>query len=111
MPVRRASREFLPGYVWQPTYRQCIEEALTRGTAVPDDRWSEAIAVGSLAFVEKVRSELGIKPIRRKVTEVGGTYTLREDCEPYAGNFGSESALLMPDNTISWKEDAGLTER
>jgi hypothetical protein len=29
--------------------------------SVRDARWSEAVAVGSLAFVEKVKSDLGIK--------------------------------------------------
>lgn len=95
---------------FQQAHRQWVEEALTRGTAVRDGRWSEAIAVGSLAFVEKVRSELGVKAIHRKVAEKGGAYTLREECEPYAGNFGRESHLPMLDNTIIWKENAESTE-
>ena len=61
---------------------------------------SEAIAVGSLAFVNKVKSELGFKGGYREVTEVGGMYTLREQNEAYAGDSGSESDVLMPDNSI-----------
>jgi hypothetical protein len=84
----RANRHFLPGY----------------------DRWSEAIAVGSLTFVDKVKSERGVKAMHREVAEVGGTYTLWEQSEAYAGDFGTESDALTPDNTIAWEENAGNTE-
>ena len=43
-----------------------------------DDRWSEAIAVGSLAFVETVKNDLGVKAAHREVLEADGTYALRE---------------------------------
>jgi hypothetical protein len=33
-------------------------QLIARRTAERDDRWSEAVAVGSLAFVEKVKEEL-----------------------------------------------------
>jgi hypothetical protein len=45
---------------FQETHRQWIEQALTRNLE-RENRWSEAIAVGSLAFVENVKSELGSK--------------------------------------------------
>ena len=32
-----------------------------------EDRWSEALAVGSLAFVERVKNDLGVKAAHRKV--------------------------------------------
>jgi hypothetical protein len=37
-----------------------------------DERGSEAIAVDSLAFVEKVKSELGFKAVYLEVTELRG---------------------------------------
>jgi len=40
---------------------------------VRDDRWSEAIAVGSLAFVETVKNDLGVKARHRDVIEADGT--------------------------------------
>src|SRR5262245_6174854 len=41
--------------------------ALRDELSVRDARWTEAVAVGSLAFVEKVKSELGFKAAHRKV--------------------------------------------
>jgi len=67
-------------------------------------------AVGSLAFVEKVKRELGIKAMHREVAEVGGTHTLRERSEAYADDFASESDALMPDNTIPWEKNAESTQ-
>jgi hypothetical protein len=73
--------------------------------AVRDDRWSKAIAVGSLAFVDKVRSELGVKAMHCQVALVGGTFTLREQSEPYAGNFTGVNDVLMLDNAILWEKN------
>jgi putative transposase len=70
---------------------------------VRDARWSEAVAVGSLAFVEKVKSELGIKALHRKLEQVNGTYASRESGEAYRGQFGSKNEALTPENTLSWE--------
>jgi hypothetical protein len=43
----------------------------------------EAIAVGSIAFAEWIKSELGIKAMHREVEQAGGTYALRESSEAY----------------------------
>jgi hypothetical protein len=37
---------------------------------VRDARWSEAVVVGSLAFVEKVKSELGINALHRNLEQL-----------------------------------------
>jgi hypothetical protein len=41
-------------------------------TGVKKGRWSESIAVGSLAFVERVKNDLGIKAAHREVLEADG---------------------------------------
>jgi hypothetical protein len=35
--------------------------------AVREAQWSEAVAVGSLAFVEKIKGELGVKALQREL--------------------------------------------
>jgi hypothetical protein len=86
--VLRANCHFLPGY----------------------NRWSEAIAVGSLTFVDKVKSERGFKGRYREIAGVGGMYTLREQSEAYAANFAGENDALTLDNTILWQKNAESTE-
>ena len=62
-----------------------------------------------MAFVDKVKSELGVKAMHREVVKVDGTYALREQNEAYAGNFASESEALMLDNTFLWEKNAEST--
>ncbi len=62
------------------------------------------------ALGDKVKSELAVKPMHCEVAEVGGTYTLREQSEAYAGDFGSQNYALRPDNIILWEKNAESTE-
>jgi hypothetical protein len=65
-----------------------------------DDRWSEAIAVGSLAFVEKVKNDLGVKTGHRDVIEADRSYALREFAEAYGLKFAAANEALRTQNTI-----------
>ena len=46
---------------FQRAHRQWVEQGLENGRGCRDESWSESIAVGSLPFVEKIKSELGAK--------------------------------------------------
>ena len=78
--------------------RQWIEITLRDELAVRDARWSEAVAVGSLAFVEKVKGELGAKALHRELEQIDGTYALRESGEAYRGQIDSKNEALRPEN-------------
>jgi putative transposase len=95
---------------FRQAHQQWVEEALQGELAMRDARWSEALAVGSLAFVEKVKGELGIKAVHREVERGIETYALREQSEAYGTDLGSESEVLRAENTIFWEENAGITE-
>jgi len=69
-----------------------------------DDRWSEAIAVGSLAFVDTVKNDLGVKARHRDMIEADGSYALREPSEAYAGKCTGKIDALRTQNTILWDE-------
>ena len=60
--------------------------------------------------VDKVKSELGFKAMHREVAAVGGTHTLREPREAYAGDFASVSDALRPGNTILCEKNTDNTE-
>ena len=79
---------------FQRAQRHWIEEALEGAPAVRDDRWSEAIAVGSLAFVETGKNDLDVEARHRDVIEADGRYTLREPAEAYAGKFTGKKDVL-----------------
>ena len=54
-------------------HRRWIDDSLRREGMVREGRWSEAIAVGKLNFVARVKSELGFKAVHREVIKSGGT--------------------------------------
>lgn len=89
---------------FQRAHRQWVDQALGNGCAPRDYRWSEAIAVGSLAFVERVKNDLGIKAMHREVLEADGTYALREPVEAYTRNLTGENEALRSENTLPWNE-------
>jgi putative transposase len=95
---------------FQKAHRQWVEEALDGEPGAREDRWSEAIAVGSLAFVEKVKGELGVKALHREVEHIGGRYALRERSEAYGGEFTRENDVLRLENTIFCHENGETAE-
>ena len=94
---------------FQSEHRQWVEQALEHGCTLRDDCWSEAVAVGNLAFVESVKNELGSKAMHRAVEQKDGVYALRKRSEAYKGDFGSESGPLRLENTVLWNENSELT--
>ena len=94
---------------FQQAHRDWVEDALRRQMVVREGRWSEAIAVGSLSFVEKVKGELGFKAAHREVIEAGGMYALREGSEAYGSNFAGESEALRFENARFWDENPEST--
>ena len=88
---------------FQRAHRQWVKQAL-ENSAPRDDRWSEAIAVGGLAFVERVKNDLGIKAMHREVVRADETYALHEPSEAYERNFPGENEALRSENTLPWDE-------
>ena len=84
--------------------------ALTREMLIREDRCSEAIAVGSLSFVESVKDDLGSKALHREVEHIEDAYALRERSDAYEGNLASKSEPLRLENTIFWNENPDTTE-
>lgn len=90
---------------FQQAHRQWVEEALAREMAGRDERWSEAIAVGSLPYADKVKAELGLRAVHREVTEAGGTHTLREPTGDYVCSFDRKSGALRLNYAVLWEEN------
>jgi hypothetical protein len=84
------------------SYREWVEESLAREGGKRESRWTESIAVGSKAFVDKTKAELGIKAIGREVRGADGVYELREGDVSYNPNFAGENSGLRPENSYFW---------
>jgi putative transposase len=91
----------------QQAHRHWVAGALT-DAAPRDQRWSEAVAVGSKAFVENVQQKLGIKARYREVEETAQLHSLRERMGNYSD---SKKGLLSPQNTFLWAQTSDAADR
>lgn len=89
---------------FQKAHRQWVEDALAQDAMRREERWSEAIAVGSRDFVERVKGELGISARHREFEEEQEVWVLRERQEPYTGVFDAKNRVLSLKNSVPWRE-------
>jgi putative transposase len=87
----------------QRSHRGWVEESLRVERGARDSKWSESIAVGSKAFVAKVKKQLGLRAKGRKVTESPDECQLREKQFRYRAISGGESGLLSSHNLHLWE--------
>lgn len=62
-----------------------------------ESKWTQSIAVGSKAFIEKIKKALGFRVKGRKITNRDDTFELREGQVPYG-----EADKLASENTFLW---------
>ncbi len=65
------------------THRGWVDDALHNDRAARDDRWTQALAVGSEPFVRTIHVQLGIRAVDRSVRNDADAYHLAEDPAPY----------------------------
>jgi putative transposase len=81
------------------SHRGWIEEYLGDGRKGRQGEWTDSIAVGSKAFIEKVKSLLGFKANGRDIVKSDEGYHLREEAAPYMALFDPEKGNIGPENT------------
>ena len=84
-------------------YRQWVQEAIINGTNQRESCWSESIAVGSVGYVEDIRTRLGLNGNGRVIEEQEfGQCVLREEPEPYNAVFDPQNERLSTENGYYW---------
>lgn len=63
-----------------------VQEALRKDSLKREPKWTESIAVGDEAFIEKIRLQLNIRPSPGRVTQTSDGFTLAEGDFPYPYN-------------------------
>jgi putative transposase len=71
----------------QEHQKEIVKEAMGMNKLNRDGKWTEAIAVGSKAYVESIRQQLNIKAIGRRTTLTEHGYELAEAEIPYTPYF------------------------
>jgi putative transposase len=68
--------------------QQRINEILEKETLMRDKKWTEAVAVGSVEYLESIRQQLDLRAKNRTISEAGQEFKLAESEIPYNNNFG-----------------------
>jgi hypothetical protein len=73
-----------------------VEGAIQTDDRDKENKWTQSIAFGSKAFIEKMNGALGYMARGRKIIGVDDTYELREVITPFgnADNLDSENTCL-----------------
>jgi putative transposase len=87
----------------QQACREQIEEALQRKQLERQSQWSESLVVGSPAYVEAVRKQLGARARGRDVVRAETGCQLREEEAAYGVDLEGEKSRLSLENTRFWK--------
>lgn len=59
-------------------YSECVEHTLFSGPLNRESRWTESIAVGSEAFVSKVKKQLGYRARYRKIHQIQKSWIIKD---------------------------------
>jgi putative transposase len=83
-------------------HRQWIDDALKKDFHQRESRWTESVAVGSKAFIEQTRDQLGFRAKGRSVEGLDEVCALREANKDY--DFAGKNSTLRSENTYSWND-------
>ena len=75
-------------------HAEWIDAALRAGAQRRVPHWSERVAVGSREFVERIRTELGVRARQRQVQSWGACSVLRDPSLPYGYDLAPEMVPL-----------------
>lgn len=81
-------------------HRQWISDALEKDFRQRESRWTDSIAVGSKAFIEQTKEQLGFRAKGRSIEELEDVCALREANKNY--DFGGKNSTLRPENAYFW---------
>ena len=76
-----------------------VDSAILPDNRNKENKWTQSIAVGSKAFVDKMKEALGFRAKSRKIIGADDTFELREVITPYGKADDPDSG-----NTFLWKQ-------
>jgi putative transposase len=85
-------------------HKRWVEDYLSNGKNVRDDKWTRSIAVGNRRFVDRVRSLMGVLAIGRKTVGAGESCQLRKPAIAYGAHFGGRKCDIGLKNTCVWDD-------
>lgn len=89
---------------FQAAHRKWVDSSSENCECGREGRWTESIATGSSAFVQKIISQLGAQAKGRRIVETEECSQIRERADSYNALSDAEKCDIAPKNTCNWKE-------
>ena len=86
-----------------------METAVGEETSQRESTWTQAVAVGSDTFVEKIKKQLKAMAIGRRILPTDDGWELREEVSSYNALFGAQKGNMDHKNTYSWDDNAAIS--
>jgi putative transposase len=94
---------------FQATHRKWVETAVNKEISKRESTWTQAVAVGTDTFVEKIKKQLKALAIGRRILPNNGSWELREEASSYNAFLGAQKVDIYPENTYSWGDNPAIS--
>jgi putative transposase len=81
------------------THCKRVDRAIQADNRGKENKWTQSIAVGSKAFIEKMKEALGFKAKGRKIISAEQNFELRDGIMPYGKAYNPNY-----ENTFLWNQ-------
>jgi len=94
---------------FQAAHRRWVETAVGEELSQRVSSWTQAVAVGSESFVEKIKKKLKALAIGRRIVSTTDGWELREEASSYNPFFEGQKVDIDHENTYPWEEIATIS--
>jgi putative transposase len=94
---------------FQAAHRRWVETAIGEELSQRVSSWTQAVAVGSESFVEKIKKQLKALAIGRRIVPTTDGWELREEASSYNPFFEGQKVDIDHENTYPWEEIATIS--
>ncbi len=95
---------------FQEAHRKWVETAVGEEISQRESTWTQAVAVGTDTFVEKIKKQLKALAIGRRISPTKDGWELREEVSAYNAFLGAQKVDMDPENSYSWDYNAAISK-
>jgi putative transposase len=94
---------------FQTAHRRWVETAVSEEIPQREPTWTQAVAVGSESFVDKIKKQLKALAIGRRIVPTTDGWELREETSSYNPFLEGQKVDIALENTYPWEESSALS--
>ena len=96
---------------FQTAHGRWVETAVRKESPQRESTWTQAVAVGSESFVQKIKKQLNALAVGSRIGSTTNGWELREETSSYNPFFGTQKVDIDRKNTYPWDENDTISMR